>query len=125
MVRVTCVALLLAAVSSCGFAQETSRNRDTSLFVYRARNLLMREHGDTIWMERAGRVTRIIDTGTRISLYTKERDSASTESVYEVRGATAYPIAGGQRPVSTKLLRMYRWQVESARRVSALGLPPE
>lgn len=115
---------LLGVASRC--EGQPSTRRDTSLFSYQANALLMKAHGDTIWMSSPESHTRVIDAGDRITLLRKPKGKVGEETVYVIRGDSGYPTDSTRKPVAVKWLRMYQFQIASARRVSALtkGVSP-
>lgn len=116
------IAWLLTIGSATPCDAQSVNKRDTALFVYQANDLTMKEHGDTIWMTTPARLTRIVDAAGRIQLLRQLRGQPAVVTEYQVRGDMAYPTGNG-RPIPIAVLRTYRFQIESARRVSALGLP--
>ncbi len=113
---------LLWVASLC--QAQPSGKRDTSLFTYQANALSMKEHGDTIWMTTPASYTRVIDTGDRIQLLRRPKGQPEQETMFVIRGDSGYPTDPTRKPIAVKWLRMYRFQIESARRVSALrGVP--
>jgi len=112
--------VMLVSATPCD--AQAANGRDTALFVYQANSLTMKEHGDTIWMTTPARLTRIVDAAGRIQLLRQLKGQPAVVTDYQVRGDTAYPTGNG-RPIAVAILRTYRFQINSARRVTALGLP--